>query len=113
MPCDTFLKQNQTISQRATEVRTVVSRVEKMIATNTVKVKVGPTGGIVFDGISNEDRDGVTDACIYRRVMATGSALAKHMIAKAEQLAGRPVNRQALAAGHHSHDGGQTWHHGH
>jgi hypothetical protein len=45
--------------------------------------------------------------------MATGSALAKQAIARAEQLAGRTVDRAALTAGHHSHDGGKTWHHGH
>jgi hypothetical protein len=42
--------------------------------------------------------------------MATGSAMAKTAIARAEALAGRSVNRQAVAQGHHSHDGGATWH---
>jgi len=46
---------------------------------------------------------------MYRRLMATGSALAKAKIAAAEALAGRAVSRQALANGVHSHDGGRTW----
>jgi hypothetical protein len=45
--------------------------------------------------------------------MSTGSALAKAAIARAEQVAGRTVDRQAIAHGHYSHDGGRSWHHGH
>ena len=41
-------------------------------------------------------------------VMVTGPN-----IARVEQLAGRTADRQALTQGHHSHDGGATWHHGH
>lgn len=110
MPCDTKLKANQTIQQRASEVRAVVDRVSKGLASGTVRVKVGPQGAVVFTGLSNEERDNVTDGCIYRRVMATGSALAKNAIARAEQLSGRSINRQAIAQGAHSHDGGHTWH---
>jgi hypothetical protein len=62
---------------------------------------------VTFTGIADEERDGVTDACIYRRIMATGSALPRHMIAKAEQVAGR---RQVVGQGVHSHDGGASWH---
>lgn len=111
MPCDTKLKVGQTIKARAEEVRTVVERVVRGLAAGRISAKVGPTGGIAFLGIDATERDGVTDACMYRRVMATGSALAKAAIAKAEALSGRAVNRQAVAHGHHSHDGGKTWHH--
>lgn len=52
----------------------------------------------------------VSDVCGYRLLMATGAPLAKQAIARAEQLAGRTVSRQAVANGHHSHDGGHTWH---
>ena len=49
----------------------------------------------------------------YRCIMATGTVVAKLAIARAEQLAGRAVNKQALANGHaHSHDGGRSFHHG-
>lgn len=110
MPCDTKLKPNQTIKARAEEVRTVVERVVRALATGRVTAKVGPTGGIAFVGLDEEQRDGVTDACMYRRVMATGSALAKAAIQRAEMLSGRAVDKQAVAHGHHSHDGGVTWH---
>lgn len=114
MPCDTRLKSRQTIQQRAEEVRTAAGKVSSKLATGKVQVVIDRrTGAVAFRGMSEEDRDGLTDACIYRRIMVTGSALAKQAIARAEQLAGRTVNKQAIAQGHHSHDGGATWHHGH
>jgi hypothetical protein len=113
MPCDTRLKPRQTISQRAAEVRAAVDRFNKGLTSGRIKAKVGPQGGIAFEGLTNEERDGVTDACAYRRLMVTGSSLAKAAIARAEQMAGRTVDRHALAHGHHSHDGGTTWHKGH
>lgn len=111
MPCDTRLKPRQTIQQRAEEVRAMVAKLAAKLAAGQVKAKIGPTGGIAFDGLTEAERDGVTDNCAYRRLMATGSALAKAAIARAEQLAGRTVDRTAVAHGHHSHDGGVTWHH--
>lgn len=111
MPCDTRLKPRQTIKQRADEVKAMVAKLAAALAAGKVKAVVGPTGGVAFTGLTDQDRDGVTDACAYRRIMATGSALAKAAIARAEQLSGRAVNRQAVGHGHHSHDGGATWHH--
>lgn len=114
MPCDTRLKKNQTISQRAKEVREVVAFTDELIRKSKVKVVVDRmTGAIAFNGMTDQEKDGVTDACMYRRIMATGSATAKAAIARAEMVSGRQVNRQALAAGVHSHDGGNTWHRGH
>lgn len=113
MPCDTRLKPRQTISQRKDEVRLATERFITGIRTGAVKIKVDAKGGVAFTGISDEDRDGVTDACAYRRIMVSGSALATAAIARAEQLAGRPVNKALVAQGYHSHDGGTTWHNGH
>lgn len=113
MPCDTRLKPKQTIQQRIAEVRRVVATLSSAIVAGRVKVKIGPQGAIAFDGLTEVERDGVTDACAYRRLMVEGSALAKTAVQRAETLSGRTVNRQALAHGHHSHDGGRTWHHGH
>lgn len=105
MPCDTRLKRGQTISQRITEVRSVVERVSQAIGAGLVKVKVGPTGAPVFIGIEDKDRDAVTDNCIYRRLLVSGSAKVRAMLSTV------PVNKQAVAQGHHSHDNGATWHH--
>lgn len=110
MPCDTRLKPKQTIQERADEVRRATSRLQARLMDGRVKVTIGPQGAVAFVGWSDEERDGVTDACAYRRIMATGSALARAAIAKAEQLSGRAINRQAIAHGAHSHDGGHTWH---
>lgn len=113
MPCDTQLKPKQTIQQRAEEVRSATSKLSTLLVSGKVKPVIGPQGAITFTGWTAEDRDGVTDACAYRRLMVSGSALAKAKIAQAEALAGRSVDRKMLAHGHHSHDGGKTWHHGH
>jgi hypothetical protein len=110
MPCDTRLTPRQTVQQRAEEVRRAVIRLADALASRRVKAKVGPQGAIAFEGWNDAERDGVTDACAYRRLMVSGSALAKAAIARAEQIAGRSVDRRVVAHGAHSHDGGRTWH---
>ena len=110
MPGDRKLRNNQTIKQRAEEIRAAVSALDKALQAKRVKVTVGPQGAIAFTGWTDGQRNGVTDACAYRRIMATGSALAKAALARAAQMAGRSINRAVVAAGHHSHDGGTTWH---
>ena len=110
MPCDTRMKRGQTLSQRADEVRLVVADVNSLIAAGKVKPVVDKkTGSIAFQGLDDNLRDDVTDACIFRRIMVSGSSLAKAKIAQAEALAGRTVNKTAVAQGVHSHDGGLTW----
>lgn len=110
MPCDTRMKRNQTITQRKEEVKKVVTALDVALQMGRVKIKVGPQGAVVFEGLTDQERDGVTDACAYRRLMISGSALAKAAIQRAEMMAGRGVSRQVLAQGAHSHDGGRTWH---
>jgi hypothetical protein len=110
MPCDTRLKPKQTISQRAAEVRQATKRLAAALAAGRVKVKIGPQGAIAFENWDATSRDGVTDNCAYRRILATGSAMARLAIQRAEQLAGRTVDKQLVGHGVHSHDGGQTWH---
>lgn len=110
MPCDTRLKPKQTIQQRAEEIRRAVAGLSVALASGQIKPRVGPQGAIAFEGWDATERDGVTDACAYRQLMVSGSALAKAAIARAEQLAGRSVDRRVVAHGAHSHDGGHTWH---
>lgn len=109
MPCDTRLKPNQTIKQRADEVRAVVERASKLLVSGKAKAIISTQGAIAFDGLTATDRDGVTDNCLYRRLMSTGSALARQQIARAEALAGRKVDRAVVNQGWHTHDG-KTWH---
>ena len=114
MPCDSKpFTPNQTLSERKEEVKKVSDLVAREIVAGRVKPKVGPQGGIAFEGLTDAMRRGMTDSCVYRRIMATGSAMAKQQIARAEQLSGRKVDQKALAGGVHSHDSGHTWHGGH
>src|SRR5258708_7589568 len=113
MACETKLKPKQTISQRIDEIRKVVATLSNALISGRVKAKIGSQGAIAFDGLSAEERDGVTDACAYRRLMVEGSPLARAAIVRAEQIAGRSVDRAVIGHGVHSHDGGKTWHHGH
>jgi hypothetical protein len=108
MVCEVTLKPRQTLSERAEEVRRAVLGLDAALRMGGVRAVVGPQGAITFAGWNNE-RDGVTDACAYRRIMATGSSMAKHAIARAEALAGRTVDRATLSTGLHSHDGGKSW----
>lgn len=111
MPCDTRLRnRNQTMTQRKAEIRLAEELLDKLIMKKKVKPVVGPQGAIAFQGWKEEDRAGMTDACAYRRLMMTGSALTKAEIERAEQLAGTSVNRQVIGSGVHSHDGGRSWH---
>ncbi len=112
MACDTqYTKPNQTITERKEEIRATMVQLSADLAAGRVKVTVGPQGAVAFAGWT--ERKAITDACAYRRIMATGSPLAKAKIQAAEALSGRTVNKQTVAAGVHSHDGGRTWHKGH
>jgi hypothetical protein len=106
-------KPNQTLSQRVDEIRKRVTRVDALISARKVTLKVGPQGAIAFVGITQEDRDGMTDACIYRMLYGpTGKATAqaRMALARAEQLSGRTVDKRVIGHGTHSHDGGRSWH---
>jgi hypothetical protein len=116
MVCDTRpRRRNQTLTERKTEVKTAVQKLADALSQGRVKPVIGPQGAIAFQNWSEDDRAAISDACAYRLIMATGSATAKLAIARAEQLAGRSVDRQALAQGAHGHfgPGGVSWHGGH
>jgi hypothetical protein len=110
VPCDTRTLPGQTLTERKTEVRKALARLESLLASRAVKPVVGPQGAIAFDGWTEADKGRVSDACAYRLLMSGGGTLAKTAIARAEAMAGRSVNKQAVAVGAHSHDGGATWH---
>lgn len=115
MACDTWrASQQQTLTERKEEIKSVIDKVAQEIVKGRVVPKVGAQGAITFAGLDAVmDRRGVRDACVYRRIMSTGSAMAKQQLARAEQLAGRRVDQKQVAGGAHSHDGGRTWHGGH
>lgn len=108
MPCDATLKKNQTIQQRAVEVRTAAERIDQLLAAQRVEIKIGPQGAVAFVGIPDDVRDGLTDGCIYRRIMAGGSRLAIHELEKAQRSQNRAIDPRVVAQGVHLH--GETWH---
>src|SRR5579859_545643 len=113
MPCDTRARPGQTLTERKGEVRQAIDKLSAAPVSGRAKAIVGPQGAVAFQGWTEGQQANVTDACALRMILATGSALAKASIAKAEAIAGRGIDRQAIAHGVHSHDFGKSWHHGH
>lgn len=110
MPCHTQLRPNETTEQRSERARAATARLEAALTAGRANVVIDKrTGAISFKGWTETDRDGVADACAYRRLTAAGSSALRLAIARAEVQAGRKVNQQAIAEGVHSHDGGVTW----
>ena len=103
MPCDTQKRPGQSLTERKLEIREAIARLSRALVAGQAKAIVGAQGAIAFQGW--EERSRVTDACAYRQILSTGSALAIQAIARAEQLAGRAVDRRVVAHGAHSHDG--------
>ena len=104
MPCTT--NPNLTQTQKADQ-QSALARLGAGLAAGTVQVVIGTAGGIAFKGWT--DNRGVSDLCAYRALTAANSAPLRKALARAEAMSGRKVNAQALAAGMHSHDGGNTW----
>jgi hypothetical protein len=110
MSCERKLRRGQSISQRKEEIKTAVEKLTAALAKGAVKLKVNKqNGGISFEGLTDLDRDGLTDACAFRRLLATGTSSVKALIMKAEAAAGRSIDAKALAQGLHEHGG--VWHH--
>ena len=111
MPCDQWrAAPAQTLSARKTQITEIMARVTVLLAKRQIKPVVDrKTGAITFDGIPSVLRQGVSDACIYRRLLAGKNPVAAAEIRRAEAAAGRPVSSKAVAEGIHSHDGGQSW----
>lgn len=111
MPCDTWrAAPEQTLSARKTQINEIMARVTVLLAKRQIKPIVDrKSGAITFDGIPSVLRQGVSDACIYRRLVAGKSPVAAAELKRAEAAAGRPIDRQSVNAGIHSHDGGASW----
>lgn len=107
MPCDTQLREGQTLQAREREVKAALDRLERYLQSGSVRVQIGPQGAVAFQGW--RDRDRVTDVCAYRTLALKSSWALKQAVARAEAMSGRKVNPQAVAAGTHTHDGGRTW----
>lgn len=113
MPCYTNLKQGETLESRGETVKKALTRLEQALTQGRVGIKIAPNGAVAFTNWKQEERDDVTDVCAYRTLASQNSWALRQAVAKAEAQQGRKVNPHAVAAGHHSHDGGGTWHKGH
>lgn len=117
MACDLRLAPRQTLTERKEEVKKTLTQLERLIASGQVVVRVGSEGlgkgAVAFKGWADSERAGISDACALRLLLVSGSASTKLKLAQAQQMAGASFNRQTLAHGVHSHDGGSTWHKGH
>lgn len=111
MACETILRAGQSLQQRMDEAKAALQRLERYLQSGSVKVVIGPTGAVAFSGW--KDRDDLSDVCAYRTLAATNSWALRQAVARAEATQGRKVNPRAIAAGHHSHDGGRTFGGGH
>jgi len=99
---------NATVETKARQT-TAISRLDSMLQLGTASVVIGVNGAIAFKGARDLAESGLTDVCVYRRLLASNSPGLRRAIAKAEVYAGRKVNEQAIASGQHSHDGGKSW----
>jgi hypothetical protein len=116
MACWTRNKPKQTPEERREEVRKTIEKIARGLVDGKYKVVVGKQGAITFTGIPQSERNDVSDACVYRNLMSSGSAMARQQIMRAEQLAGRRVDQKVVAGGVHGHTdahGNVTWHGGH
>lgn len=104
MPCDTLT--NLTPEKKADQ-RSALARLEGSLRAGTVTAVIGGNGAIAFR--SWLDRAGLSDLCAYRKLTASNSPALRAALARAEAMAGRKVDPRAVAAGVHSHDGGNTW----
>jgi hypothetical protein len=112
MPCDTKLRQGQTLAARNEEITRTLERLRKALSSGSVKAQIGPNGAIAFAGW-NTDRSDITDVCAFRTLTAASSWELRQAVQRAEGQSGRKVNVNAVGAGVHSHDGGHSWHKGH
>jgi hypothetical protein len=116
MPCDTTVRYvGQLLSDRKEDIRVAFATISKLLAEKKVKAVVDKkSGAVTFVDVATKQRPQIlnekklSDACIYRRIVKGGNALARQALAQAGA-----VNEQALTHGVHSHDGGKTWHKGH
>lgn len=107
MPCDTRLREGQSLANRMSQVKAALDRLKRYLQTGSVKIGIAPNGAVAFQGW--KDRDDLSDVCAYRTLAAENSWELRQAVARAEAMSGKKVNPNAIASGWHSHTEGQTW----
>ncbi len=108
MPCETMLRPQQTEAQRRAEIDASLEELQRALSNGAVEIQIGMDGAVCFANWG-EERQGVTDVCAFQTLQSRDSWELRQAVARAEMMSGRKVNQKAVAAGVHSHDGGQTW----
>jgi hypothetical protein len=106
MPCDS--KPANKTPAGILAMAAALDRLQRSLGAG-VSVVIGAQGGIAFRGWAEADRAGLSDLCAYRKLAARNSPELRRAIARAEAVAGRKLDPQALASGVHSHDGGRSF----
>lgn len=104
MPCTTQPNLSALQKQR---MQDAITRLGSALANGEASVVVSSSGALAFRGW--DKRDGVSDLCAYRALTSSNSPSLRAAVLRAEAMAGRKIDPRAIAAGVHSHDGGQTW----
>jgi hypothetical protein len=105
------MTQANLTQQRKQAMQDAIGRLDRALDGGTVKVVIGSAGAVAFKGLWRNE--GVSDLCAYRALLASNSPALRRAVMRAEVIAGRAINPQAIAAGTHSHDSGASWHPGH
>jgi hypothetical protein len=108
MPC-TPINRKLLTPERERQITDALRRLERALTQGDVKVTIGPQGAAAFTGWKDQDRAGLGDACALRALTAEGSFALRKAMATAEARSGKKWVQSTMAAGVHSHDGGQTW----
>ena len=105
MPCTS---QANLSADQARRMSDAIKRLEMALGNNSASLVIGAAGSIAFKGWN--DKEGVSDLCAYRALASSNSPALRRAVMRAEAL-GTKINPRAIAAGMHSHDGGQSWGH--
>lgn len=109
-----FLMKPQLSLQQIAARDNALAVLERKLAAKEVTVVVDPrTGAVAFRGWQDADRNGLADVCVFRALSSKNSPELRRAVYAAEAKAGRNIDKRQIAAGTHSHDGGQTFHKGH
>lgn len=83
--------------RREKRAKLIAQRVETALLNGTVKITYDRlTGKLKFVGITDAQREGATDECLFQQIKQKGSSLARAQIAKAEQTGGRSLNQRTI-----------------
>lgn len=104
MPCMISAKMNPVVAKAQGRA---LKRLESQLEAGSASLVVGAAGSIAIKGWN--EREGLSDLCAYRRLLAMNSPQLRRAVMRAEAMSGRKVDAKAIASGMHSHDGGKTW----